>query len=312
MISSQAASCRSGEPGALAPLTRYGCVTRATAAPAASPARRAAKMSLVATPPPAPCVSTSRNRGAAGASSSARAGPAPVRICMARGYVFYPRSRRACTPAARYRTECGRGHRTALGDQEFLREVQYASEGNLAARQSIYAFSEPKLDLPALVLDSLQLTGSEFVLDVGCGNGIYLAELARRGQHARVLGVDLSPGMLTAARDRSPAAHVVAGDAASLPLRSAASQVTLAMHMLHHVPRPARAAAELRSRSPAAGRSPWPTPTPAIPPGSSGPVASAPAAAGSAQSPQPRSPTPPAGALRPPPCGYNSSGPPLV
>jgi hypothetical protein len=64
-------------------------------------------------------------------------------------------------------------------DREFLREVQYASDGNLAARQSIYAFSEPRLNLSALVLDSLGLTGSEIVLDVGCGNGMYLG---RRGQ----------------------------------------------------------------------------------------------------------------------------------
>ena len=139
-------------------------------------------------------------------------------------------------------------------DQEFLRDVQYASDGNLAARQSIYAFSEPRLNLPALVLDSLSLNGSEVVVDVGCGNGMYLAELARRGHRGQVLGVDLSPGMLAAARHRSPAAHLVGGDAASLPLRPAASQVTLAMHMLYHVPEPTEAVAELRRVTRPGGR----------------------------------------------------------
>ena len=42
--------------------------------------------------------------------------------------------------------------------------------------------------------------GSERVADVGCGNGGYLAELACRGYAGPVLGIDLSAGMLAAAR----------------------------------------------------------------------------------------------------------------
>ena len=81
-ISSQAASCGPGAPGARAPRTRYGCRTRATMAPRASPACRTASRSFVSTPPPAPWVMMSRNDGLAGWSSSARAGPAPVDISM--------------------------------------------------------------------------------------------------------------------------------------------------------------------------------------------------------------------------------------
>jgi SAM-dependent methyltransferase len=131
-------------------------------------------------------------------------------------------------------------------DQEFLRDIQYADDRNLAARQSIYAYARPRRDLPALVLDSLALDGRETVVDVGCGNGLYLTELARRGHRGPVAGVDMSPGMLAAARGRAPAAHPIGGDAVHLPLRTASSDVTLAMHMLYHVAEPSLAVAELR------------------------------------------------------------------
>jgi SAM-dependent methyltransferase len=133
-----------------------------------------------------------------------------------------------------------------LTERSYLQGVQYRTDANLAARQSIYAFGHPWLDLPLSVVDQAGLRGDETVVDVGCGNGAYLAELARRGHSGPVLGVDFSIGMLQAARGRAPEASLVAGDAAALPLRENASDVTLAMHMLYHVPEPAAAVRELR------------------------------------------------------------------
>jgi SAM-dependent methyltransferase len=127
-----------------------------------------------------------------------------------------------------------------------LQGVQYRTDANLAARQSIYAYQHPRLDLPPLVLGLAALRGGETVADVGCGNGAYLAELARRGHAGPVLGIDLSAGMLHAARGRAPRAGLAAGDAAALPLRDDASGLTLAMHMLYHVPGPSAAVRELR------------------------------------------------------------------
>ncbi len=73
-------------------------------------------------------------------------------------------------------------------DRAFLRDIQYADDRNLAARQSIYAYCEHKADLPALVIGSLDLGGHEVVADVGCGNGLYLAELASHGHRAPAAG----------------------------------------------------------------------------------------------------------------------------
>ena len=131
-------------------------------------------------------------------------------------------------------------------DRSCLQNVQYRTDANLAARQSIYAYQQPPQDLPRLALELTALRGSETVADIGCGNGAYLAELARRGHTGPLAGVDLSAGMLRAARNRAPAARLLAGDAAALPLRDGACDLTLAMHMLYHVPGPLAAVRELR------------------------------------------------------------------
>lgn len=143
-------------------------------------------------------------------------------------------------------------------NRAFLRGDQYKTDANLSARQSIYAFRHPPADIAATVLDLVAPGPSDTVVDVGCGNGIYLAELARRGLGARVLGLDLSYGMLTAARDRLPAAsrrpQLAGADAVVLPVRDAVADMTLSMHMLYHVPEPARALRELRRVTRPGGR----------------------------------------------------------
>jgi SAM-dependent methyltransferase len=143
-------------------------------------------------------------------------------------------------------------------NRAFLRGIQYKTDANLSARQSIYAYQHPRIDLAATVLDLAAPAPSGTIVDVGCGNGLYLAELARRGFGGHVLGVDLSLGMLAAARDRLAAAPrpvaLANADATALPLRDGAADLTLAMHMLYHVPDPADALHELRRVTRPGGR----------------------------------------------------------
>jgi SAM-dependent methyltransferase len=153
----------------------------------------------------------------------------------------------------------------------FLRDVQYRTDANLSARQSIYAYQQPRIDLQARVIDLAAPAPGATVADVGCGNGAYLAELARRGFAGRILGLDMSPGMLTAARDRlatlGPGARaaretagpragmaLLAANATALPLPDGVADLTLAMHMLYHVPDPSQAVRELRRVTRPGGR----------------------------------------------------------
>jgi SAM-dependent methyltransferase len=114
-------------------------------------------------------------------------------------------------------------------------DSQYADDANLAARQRLWSESDPPFDLMAWVLE---VAGEGRTLDVGCGNGAYLA------RRPDAVGMDLSPGMLQAAR--TTGAPLVNGDAQRLPFRSASFDVVLAPHMLYHVPDRVAAAHELR------------------------------------------------------------------
>jgi SAM-dependent methyltransferase len=153
-------------------------------------------------------------------------------------------------------------------DRGFLRDVQYQTDVNLTARQSIYAYQQPPVDMVGSALDLVLPAGGDragVVADIGCGNGLYLAELVRREQAGRLVGVDLSPGMLQSARQRAaqagrpgrpgrPGPALVAADVAALPLRDSAADLTLAMSMLYHVPEPESALRELRRVTRPGGR----------------------------------------------------------
>jgi ubiquinone/menaquinone biosynthesis C-methylase UbiE len=82
-------------------------------------------------------------------------------------------------------------------------------------------------------------------IDLGCGNGRHAEAMAERG--VDVVGVDASRGLLEQAVERAEAngfaAHVVQGDAASLPLRANSFDVGVYVATLHHLrPRASRVA----------------------------------------------------------------------
>jgi SAM-dependent methyltransferase len=119
---------------------------------------------------------------------------------------------------------------------------QYGNTGRLTARQSLWALRKGPA-LPVVVLDRAELAGTETVVDVGCGNGTYLAELARRRHTGPVFGLDLSAAMARKSATHAPAA---VADVQALPLADGAVDVVLSLHMLYHVPDVERAVAELR------------------------------------------------------------------
>ena len=117
--------------------------------------------------------------------------------------------------------------------------AQYADDRNLAARQRLWQQQDPPFDITGWVLDLADVGPGTSVLEVGCGNGRYLRALRDRG--ARVLGGDLSPGILRSAGHPM----LVGADVTALPVRDDAFSVVLACHLLDLVPDRATAIGEL-------------------------------------------------------------------
>ncbi|AEM85051.1 methyltransferase domain-containing protein [Streptomyces violaceusniger] len=82
------------------------------------------------------------------------------------------------------------------------------------------------------------------VVDVGCGAGRAVAELAERG--ARVTGVDADVRMVAVARERWPGADFRVADVGRLPFGDGTVHGYRADKALHELPDPAAALAEAR------------------------------------------------------------------
>jgi SAM-dependent methyltransferase len=90
----------------------------------------------------------------------------------------------------------------------------------------------------------LSLVPGSTVVDVGCGAGRAVAELDERGVHA--VGVDPSPWMLTAARERWPEGDFREAGAEDLPFADGSVRGYRADKVFHVLQEPERAVAEAR------------------------------------------------------------------
>ena len=84
----------------------------------------------------------------------------------------------------------------------------------------------------------------ERVLEVGCGTGHWTKWL-REGLGMRVVGLDLSEGMLAVAKGRLPEVPLVRGDATSLPFKDGSFDVVVAVTVLEFVPEPKKVLDEM-------------------------------------------------------------------
>lgn len=82
-------------------------------------------------------------------------------------------------------------------DKSFLTLNAYSSDAKLGARQSIYAFADspPNEGFFGWAVDQVALPGGERILDVGCGNGVWMSRLRASRPGIWQIGVDLSEGM---------------------------------------------------------------------------------------------------------------------
>lgn len=89
-------------------------------------------------------------------------------------------------------------------------------------------------------LTRLELVGSERILDVGCGTGALFEAIRERHPDARLTGLDVSEGMLAAARRKlGNRVSFAAGEADRLPFRDHSFDLVVSTSTLHYWRRPA-------------------------------------------------------------------------
>ncbi|MEV0032235.1 class I SAM-dependent methyltransferase [Nocardia sp. NPDC050793] len=125
-------------------------------------------------------------------------------------------------------------------------DAEYADPTPLRVRIDTHErYSEEPHDPSADVLAALDLSGTEYLADVGCGDARFLAKLVALGHRGPLLGIDTSAAMVAAA-DSVPGVRGIRADARRIPFDDNSFDVLTARHMLYHVPDPATALREFR------------------------------------------------------------------
>lgn len=83
------------------------------------------------------------------------------------------------------------------------------------------------------------------MLEVGCGEGHWIAQIGERMPEIELVGLDIGIEVLQEARQASPSAQFLQGSALGLPFASNSFDHVLATEVLEHLPDPAAAVAEL-------------------------------------------------------------------
>ncbi|MER6916774.1 methyltransferase domain-containing protein [Streptomyces sp. NPDC000594] len=115
------------------------------------------------------------------------------------------------------------------------------------------AASEAGRAYKPVLLQALEIRPGDTVLDLGCGPGTDLADLAReataQGAPGEVIGIDISEEMAARARERTaalPAVDIRVADLHRLPCPDASADRARTDRVLQHVADPAGALAEIR------------------------------------------------------------------
>ncbi len=96
-------------------------------------------------------------------------------------------------------------------------------------------------------LSRLQLTGSERIVDIGCGTGVLLERLAASHSPDLLTGIEPVQAMREQARSRLPGAvELREGWAEALPSADGEFDVVVSCNMFHYVRQPEKALAEMR------------------------------------------------------------------
>jgi SAM-dependent methyltransferase len=139
---------------------------------------------------------------------------------------------------------------TRLDDPALVAQ-EYADDARLRRRAAAYTGAATAVDVRVPLVAAVAEVRPTRILEVGCGWG-ELGEWLARETGAEVVATDLSPHMVSLARERGLGASIA--DVQALPFADGAFDVVVAAWMLYHVPDLDRGLAEIARVLRPAGR----------------------------------------------------------
>ena len=128
-------------------------------------------------------------------------------------------------------------------DWDTKREVAEAYDA-LGGKIYDLRYAEEQESKYRLLLERIRPEAADVVLDVGCGTGLLLKRLDSNG-----VGLDVSPGLLSAARSKidSPSnRELVQADAENMPFRDSVFHKTYSVTLIQNTPNPEKAIMEMK------------------------------------------------------------------
>lgn len=94
------------------------------------------------------------------------------------------------------------------------------------------------------LLKKLKSQKPKIVLDMGCGSGAFTSRLAEAMPKSKVIGIDISPGIIKRARRDYPKIHFEVGDIEKTKYKNSSVDLICYTGILHHFPDFAKVAKE--------------------------------------------------------------------
>jgi SAM-dependent methyltransferase len=126
--------------------------------------------------------------------------------------------------------------------QDKQKEIAFFDEHAAGDAYDVFA-AESNARLIAAIARLARLAPGARVADLGCGSGVFTDLLNRNGFSA--VGLDLSPKLIEVGRTKYAGIELVEGDVECLPFPTASFDGVLLSGIIHHLPDPARCAAEV-------------------------------------------------------------------
>ena len=136
-------------------------------------------------------------------------------------------------------------------DPEFVTQTE-RDTWNRVGRNYLDVFARMTGRGAPLLIKAAGIRNGDQVLEIGCGPGYVAGLLSHTG--ARLVGIDLAPQMVDAARATYPDIEFHEANAEELPFESGRFDVVVACYALHHLARPEQAFTEMHRVLKNAGR----------------------------------------------------------